>query len=243
MKNSKVLLIVSIIFLSLNQISISQPKSILSFYGGFSAPLPQLSGQLGSSQVVAYQENYGMQTGLNVGLEFKYAFGKKGNFRGVMGYMGNFFINWTEVFTLGLVDVDRPTIEIGTWNIGGEYAFSPKEKLNPFVGAGLTINFIGGQSIESATRYGFQLGFGADIAVSNYVGFQGGIKYNLANLIGKDSDTSKFTTRREIPLNDGEYYYRGQHIGAKNISFLQMYLGIEFYLGGSGRGGKTKVIK
>ena len=67
MKNSKVLLIVSIIFLSLNQISISQPKSILFFYGGFSAPLPQLSGQLGSSQVVAYQENYGMQTGLNVG--------------------------------------------------------------------------------------------------------------------------------------------------------------------------------
>ena len=241
MKYSKVLLVVIILF-SFNQIIISQPKSIISFYGGFSAPLPQLSGQLGTSQVVAYQENYGMQTGLNLGGEFKYAFGKNGNFRGVMGYMGNLFINWTEAFTLGLVDVDRPTIEIGTWNIGGEYAFSPKEKLNLFVDAGFTVNFIGGQRIESATRYGFQLGFGADVAVSNYVGIQGGIKYNLANLIGKDSDTTKFTTRREIPLNDAEYYYRGQHIGAKNISFLQMYLGVEFFLGGSGRGKKT-VIK
>ena len=241
MKNSKVLLVVITLF-SFNQLIISQPKSILGFYGGFSAPLPQLSGQLGTSQVAAYQENYGMQTGLNVGLEFKYAFGKNGNFRGVMGYMGNFFINWTEAFTLGLVDVDRPTIEIGTWNIGGEYAFSPKEKLSPFVGAGLTINFIGGQKIESATRYGFQIGFGADVAVSNYVGFHGGIRYNLANLIGKDADTTKFTTSREIPLNDGEYYYRGQHIGAKSISFLQMYLGIEFFIGGSGRGKKT-VIK
>lgn len=242
MKNSKVLFIAFVTILTFNNFVYSQPRYILSFYGGFTAPLPQLSGQFGGSQKVAYEDNYGMQTGINLGGEFKYAFDKNGNIRGVMGFMGNFFINWSEVLTLGLIDVDRPTIAIGTWSIGGEYAFSPKEKLNPFVGAGFTINFISGQNIASETRYGFQIGFGADFAVSNYVGFEGGIKYNLANLIGKDSDTTKFETSLELPLNDGEYYYRGQHVGAKNISFLQLYLGIEFFIGGSGRGKKT-VIK
>lgn len=81
MKNSKVFLIVFAVMLSLNNFTYPKPKFILSFYGGFSAPLPQFSGQLGTSQVVAYQDNFYLQTSLNSGGEFKYAFGKNGNTR------------------------------------------------------------------------------------------------------------------------------------------------------------------
>jgi hypothetical protein len=184
-----------------------------------------------------------MQTGLSLGGEMKYAFDKKGHIRGVAGLTGNFFINWTEIATLGFVDTYRPTMGVVTLNLGGEYAFNTKEKIIPFLGAGFTFNFISGEHMISSTRYGFQLGFGADFVLGRRVGLVGGIKYNFANLIGKDSDTTKFSTNaRELPLNDGEYVYQGQSIGAKNITFLQFYLGIEFIFGGKAAK-ETEIIK
>jgi hypothetical protein len=243
MKNSKVLSIAFILFLSICNFSFSQNRFFIQLYGGFSIPFAQLAGDIGSKSSSVFEGNYGMQIGINGGLQLKYAIDEKERFRAVAGIDGNAFLNLTGALTLGLVEAYRPTIGITTYHLGGEYAFSPEKKLTTLLGAAFTINKIDGKHIETATRYGFQLCFSADYALTKHFGITGGLKCNFANLFGKKSNTTKFGGKYpEYPLNDGDYVYQGQKISSKNIFYFQMYLGIEFIIGGSGRG-KTKVVK
>jgi len=126
-------------------------------------------------------------------------------------------------------------------SLGAEWAFMPKGKANPFIGVDFTGNFFSGESkfdpgdtgiyaltstLKSESRFGVAIGGGVDIAFSKNIGAVIGVKYNLANLIGKKYD-SLTTSSTEVPLNDKEF----GTTAAKNISFIDLYAGVSFYLG------------
>jgi len=246
MKHKFTIILITALLFSFPSQTFSQPKFVLHLTGGLSIPLPQLQGDIDVSSVVApsTEKDYFMKLGFNVGADAKYAFDKKGNFRGVFGIGYNMFMNPGDLVGIGTSIKFRPTIGILTLSLGPEYAFLPKGKFNPFVGVDFTANFINGTfdyepqlspifnniTIESAARFGLQFGIGADIAIGKSIGVVVGVKYNLANLIGKDSDTSKLsgTTRA---LNDAEYTYGSKIISAKNISYVQIYSGVSFFFG------------
>ncbi len=225
----------------------SQPKVILHLYGGLSVPLPQLQGDVPPAPIaITFEKDYGMKLGINFGADGKYAFDKKGNIRGVLSFGYNMFINPGDYVSVAGTSSYRPTIGILTISLGGEYAFLPKERWNPFIGVDFTANFFNGSfkydpqiagipdiTLESATRFGIQVGAGADVTISKSIGIVAGFKYHLANLIGKDSDTSTFSVflPTERPLNDAEYTYGGKTYDAKNISYFQIYAGISFFFG------------
>jgi opacity protein-like surface antigen len=83
--------------------------------------------------------------------------------------------------------------------------------------------------MKSASRFGIALGGGLDFAFSKNVGAVIGVKYNIANLIGKDSATS--TTTGEYTLIDKEFTVGNITIPSKNISYIQLYAGVSFFLG------------
>jgi len=240
--------ILVLLFSSLS--ALSQPKFIVHVGGGLSVPLPDLKGDITSATTVIIpktDENYLMRLGVNFGADAKYAFDKKGNFRGVFGIGYNLMMNPGDIIG-GLTTVKfRPTIGILTLSLGPEYAFLPKGKVNPFVGADFTANFISGSyeyepetapfnnfTFESAARFGIQFGLGADITLGKNIGLVIGFKYNLANLIGKDSDSSKAAGDTRA-LNDKEYTYTGTTgtvtVKDKNISYVQFYTGLAFFFG------------
>jgi opacity protein-like surface antigen len=245
MKLIKVTFIAFLVLLFSSINTFSQPKFIAHVTGGLSVPLPDLQGNIDLNTLVAptTEKNFLMKLGIHFGADAKYAFDKKGNFRGVFGIGYNMFINPADLLGIGTTIKFRPTIGILTLSLGPEYAFLPKGKFNPFVGVDFTANFINGSyeydpetapfnnfTIESAARFGVQFGLGADIALGKNIGLVVGFKYNLANLIGKDSDTSKLTGTTRA-LNDKEYTSGGTTISAKNISYVQIYSGLAFFFG------------
>lgn len=74
-----------------------------------------------------------MRVGFNIGADGKYAFDKNGNFRGVLGFAYNSIINPVE-YSSGLGSYKyKPTINILTLSLGGEYAITPKKKSAGFL--------------------------------------------------------------------------------------------------------------
>ncbi len=247
MKSFKLLFTVLIALLSFFNYSYSQPKLIIHAYGGLSLPLPDLKGVVPPAPVAnTLLTDYGMRIGVNFGVDGKYAFDKNGNIRAVVGLGYNLFMNPAEYASITGSYKYKPMIGILTASLGAEYAFLPKGKTNPFVGVDFTANFFNGSfeydpqftgipnvTLKPATRFGIQFNAGVDIQLGKSIGIVVGGKYNLANLIGKDSDTSKFSAASiptERPLNDKEYTYGGLTYSSKNISYLQYYVGISFYL-------------
>jgi hypothetical protein len=228
----------------------SQPKFIAHVGGGLSIPLAELKGDVDVNTVVAPKtdENYLIRLGVNFGADAKYAFDKKGNIRGVFGIGYNLMMNPVDIIGLGTIKY-RPVIGILTLSLGPEYAFLPKGKVNPFVGVDFTANFINGSyeyepqmspiftnvTIESASRFGIQFGVGTDFVLGKNIGIVVGVKYNLVNLIGKESDSSKAKGNTRA-LNDKEYTYTSTtgtvvKVNDKNISYVQMYAGLAFFFG------------
>lgn len=237
------LFLISVFFL-VCQTSFSQPKLIIHVYGGGILPLPDLKGDLPASPVAtSFETSYGMRVGFNIGADGKYAFDKNGNFRGVLGFAYNSIINPVE-YSSGLGSYKyKPTINILTLSLGGEYAITPKKKVSGFFGVDLTANFFSGSfnydppllilpnvSLKSATRFGFDIGIGSDFSLSKSVGLVVGVKYSLANLIGKSSDTTVSLNATDRSLNDASYTMNGVAVNSKNISFIQVYAGVSFFL-------------
>jgi hypothetical protein len=125
----------------------------------------------------------------------------------------------------------------------------PAGETNPFVGLDLNGNFFSGEreeivtdtaisdhdeegtfvkKLHSASRFGLSLGAGVDVAFSKSVGLIIGVKYNLANLIGKSYDS--LAAVGEYNLNDKEHTNGTETVSARNISFIQLYAGVSFYL-------------
>jgi len=235
MKTMKLLFAVLIVLITFSSSLQPQPRLIFNAYGGFLIPTGDLGLEPANipDSVYYLETNYGMTFGINLFTgEMKYAFDKKGHVRGVLGFSINGFMNPGELLTLGLGNVVRETMGIISLNMGGEYSFIPEEKISPFVGASFTTNFISGSNFDSETRFGMQFNIGAQLTISNHFGLVGGFKYDIANLIGKETNVNKFSSSwRELPLSDEEYTYHGNTLDAKTISFIQFYFGFSFLSG------------
>jgi hypothetical protein len=208
---------------------------VISLHGGFSLPTHAFGTEAKFVPDTSFylEKNYGLKFGFHwFAGELKYAFDRGRHVRGVFGLSYSSFLNPQGILTLGFSHPLRESMNIFSFSLGGEYAIQPKERINPFVGTSFTANFISGEDFDAETRYGLQLDFGVDARFSNSVGGIGGIRFDIVNLFGKETDTSKFYLKYgSVPLSDGEYTYHGNSIKAKTISYLQFYIGLVFYLG------------
>lgn len=235
MKKLVALFVVLAAFLSFNtNDTFSQPQIKVHVTGGYNLPLPDLKGDpLDSADRV---NTFGMKSGFNVGADVKYYLGKKRNVGLTLSGAYNSFSSG-EFTTTGATNIGK--MNIITIGLGAEYAFMPKGKTNPFLGLELTGNFFSGNfkttptggteteaTLKSASRFGLAIGGGLDFTFNKSIGAVVGVKYNLANLIGKDSATS--TTTNEYALVDKEFTVGTTTISAKNISFIQIYAGVTF---------------
>ncbi|MGH2574556.1 MAG: outer membrane beta-barrel protein [Ignavibacteria bacterium] len=254
MKKLSAFFVILALLFAVNSNSFSQPKFTINLIGGYSLPLPDLKGDfpgtfagfIDTNASADVNSTYLIKNGFNFGLVGKYAIGKKGNFRITGG--GNYHIfNQKEDYsdTLAGSFTLENKINILDVFLGVEWAFMPKRSkgkiVNPFLGLDLTGNFTSGKvettgdttitnDRKSESRFGLAVGGGIDLAFSKSIGAVIGLKYNLANLINKEFD-SVTTVGAEIPLNDKEHTRGGTTIDAKNISFIQFYAGVSFYLG------------
>jgi hypothetical protein len=236
MKTFKLIVITTIVLVvSINHMQ-AQPRLTLNAYGGFIIPLPDLGVNPQSIPDSTYylEKNYGMKFGFNLFTgEIEYAFDKKGHVKGVLGISFSGFLNPEGIIFLGLFGRPvRESMGIISLYLGPKYAFLPEESLSPFIGGNFTINFISGDDFDTETRYGMQFNTGAHVAITRSFGFVGGFKYDISNLIGKETNVAKFTgTASKLPLNDEEYTFHGKNVEAKSISFIQFYLGFSLFFG------------
>ncbi len=222
----------------------AQPKFVIDVTGGYSLPLLQLKGTIDSANSQS-GESYFMKTGFNVSMTGKYAIDKKRKIRITFGGVYNKFTGQQTYSHTNTIDF-HTNLTLISANLGAEYSFTPKEKTAPFIGLEFTGNFLNGKTeemvtasstvdhetigttitnLKSASRFGFAVGGGVDVAFNKSIGALFGFKYNFANIIGKQYSAT--SAAGEYNLNDKE----SGSLKAKNIMFFQIYLGVSFYLG------------
>jgi hypothetical protein len=225
----------------------SQPKATVQMIIGYSLPMPDLKGNFGETRNTFTgngnpdSNTYFMKSGLNYGLQIKLPLGRKSNINFTGGIVFNVFKNSTDYSD----SIDNVNINLKqsilSINLGGEYTFSTKKStVNPYIGVGLSLNFITGKyteeyinstntlNLNSAFRVGLLADAGVDLVLHNNVGILIGAKYGIANLIGKSYEED---TQTRYNLNDAEYTNSSGTYKAKSISFLQLYSGVSFYFG------------
>ena len=246
-----------LIFLSalllLNVILFSQTKFTAQLYGGYSLPVADLKGKFPDSLTyINFRTAKTLLTsyGINFGIKGKIAVDSSGSQYITAGAEYNTFSG----------SVDYPSqsyknkVNIFTFNAGIEYDINPKNKIVPYIGLELGVNFFSGKAEgsgdsivvlnrKSESRFGVIAGAGVDIKMWNSGGIVFGVKYSLSNLIGKKSETTTTTTGSvltddepvtsttgsDIPLNDETV----SNNTGKSINYVQIYLGISYYFGKS----------
>lgn len=209
-------LVLFIIFLSVSYAvnTYSQPQIVISATGGYNLPLPDLKGNFPDSisGTTADSNTYLIKQGFNFGLTGKYALGKKRNVRVNLGFAYNMF-NQSKDYDGGYSLKNK--MNIINIAAGVEYAFQPRQKVNPYVGLDLGAYLYSGDieltgpisskgTLKSATRFGGAIGGGIEFMFSKQIGANIGVKYHMANLIGKAYDTTGLGPN-EYPLNDKEH--------------------------------------
>jgi outer membrane protein W len=262
MKRLNYLLIIIAVIFSINSISYSQPKISLHLTGGYGVPLGDFKVDVPTSTTVRLDADdfpYYTKQLINFGADGKLAIGKKGNFRVVLGFGYNMFSNNTNgtfrvdtttegTFVLGQTTF-KPKVNVISINLGGEWGFMPKGKVNPFIGASIAGNFFGGKfefgksvftkgawrtelKMKSETRIGFIFDAGVDIMLSKQVGMIAGIKYHMINPLGKGADNEAEVAADEVDLGDKEHVRDdGTTSPNKSLSSFNGYLGVSFYFG------------
>lgn len=251
------LVILSAIF-SFNTQSFSQPKVTVNVTGGYGAPLGDFKVDVPTTERVdADFFPYYTKSMWNVGANGKLAIGQQGNFRAVFGVGYNAFTNSTNAIfradsTGTLVTTTfKPYVSVVSIDLGGEWAFLPKGKVNPYVGLDMALNFFGGdftfgQSVyvrgeqrtgpmdmKSETRIGLIFDGGVDFVVSKQFGINAGLNYNILNLLGKGADDEEEIGENEIDLGDKEHTLDdGTTVSpSKTLTSINGYLGVSFYFG------------
>ena len=220
----------------------AQPQLVIHVTGNYNLPLPDLKGDLLDSADLV--NTLGMKMGYGFGADGKYYLGKKRNV-GITLSLGYQMFSNSEDTSQFLGSNIKNKLNAFNFGLGVEYAFMPKGKVNPFIGVEFTGHMFSGNreqtiagvtytaDLESASRFGAAAGFGIDFKLNKSIAIVVGGKYHLANLIGKDFDTTSAGVNK-YRLNDKEYTYTigttSYTIAAKNISYLQAYLGVSFYL-------------
>ncbi len=240
----------------LNSQSYSQPKLTIDVTGGYGAPLGDFTVDVPTdTRVDADLFPYYTKQFWNVGADGKIAFGTQGNWRAVFGLLYNSFTNSTNAIfradsTGTLVTTSfEPKVNVLSIILGGEYAFLPKGKVNPYVGLNLPINFFSGDftfgqpvyvkgeirtapmDMKSETRIGLTFDAGVNFVVSKQFGINAGMNYSILNLIGKGSDDEEEIGPNEIDLGDAEHTEDGMNFPSKTLTSINGYLGVSFYFG------------
>lgn len=242
----KIKLFLSLLLLFLTASVYSQPNTTLHFIGGYSIPMGDMKGEFGSTQATftanADSNTYFMQNGFNFALGIKYSPYKSRNLKIIGGISYNGFSQskeYTEVADPVKVSL---AMRVFTFSVGLEYSrITRTSRINPFVNAEFTANFFSGDynetyqiadavtyTLKPASRFGFQFGGGVDFVLGHRLGLMLGAKYNMANLIGKESTGD---VAKEYGLNDKEGIVNNVKYYTRNINFLQIYAGITLYLG------------
>lgn len=236
----------TVIFLISGTIS-SQPRTSIHFTGGYSIPLGDMKGKFDDNRAIytnnADSNTYFLQNGFNFGLNFKHSpFRKALGFKILGGLNYNYFSQNKDYSADTSPVIIKYNLRVFTLSIGAEYAYmTKKSKVNPFIGAEFTANFFSGAYSETyntgdpvvhtfnpTSRYGVQFSGGIDFVLGQRVGVIAGVKYNLANLIGRESVGD---TQNTYNLNDADAVIKGVKYHNRNISYLQIYLGFSIYLG------------
>lgn len=256
-----ILLVVITVFLALLQAYNvnAQPKLTLQAFGGYGVPIGDFKVEVPTTERAdADFFPYYTKQLINFGADGKLAIGKKGNFRAVFGLAYNMFSNNTDAMFYAdsskstLVTTNfKPKVNIFSVYLGGEWAFLPKGKVNPFVGVDIVGNFFGGSfafgqpvfvkgamrtepmDMKAETRIGFLFDAGVDFMLSKNVGAVVGVKYHLINAIGKGADNESEVGPNEIDLGDKEHTLDdGVTVSPnKTLSSINGYVGVSFYFG------------
>jgi hypothetical protein len=253
----KPLLLVSALFLLFFSASgsFSQTKFNLSVYGGYSLPVADLKGDfpdsLGSGISFARSSTLLVSSGFNLGATGKYSVDTTGKARVTVSLGYNTFS--------GSQDYSRPSgtltyknkVNIFSISAGIEYYLFPKKKISPYGGLDLAANFFSGNvsssgdssrtlTRKSETRFGVIATGGVVIMIGKNTGVTLGVKYALANLIGKkseltttiinpniDEEEEGSASLYELPLNDEE----NVNNRGKSLNYLQFFAGVSFNFG------------
>ena len=79
-------------------------------------------------------------------------------------------------------------------------------------------------------RFGVNFGGGIQWHIGHTAGLVLGVKYDLANLIGK-KDATESKSGSDYTLLDAAYTdVTGKSEPARNIQYIQLYAGVSFYL-------------
>ncbi len=238
----------------------AQPKITLNLTGGYGVPLGDFKVDVPTSTTSRLDADdfpYYTKQLINFGADGKLAFGKKGNARVVFGLTYNMFSNnTTGTFrvdtsnggTLGQTDF-KPKVNVLSINLGGEWAFSPTKKVNPFIGASIAANFFSGKfefgktiytkgayrtelKMKSETRIGFIFDAGVDFHVAPTIGIIAGVKYHMINPLGKGADDESEVAADEVDLGDKEHTRDDGTLSPnKNLGSFNGYIGVSFYFG------------
>lgn len=226
-------MVLAVLFMCSN--SFAQPRLVVHVTGGYSLPLPDLAGTW-PDDLTKNPQPLMMKSGYNIGADGKFYVDKKLRSIGItlsLAYM-SFSTGDLADTTTGSSLTYNNKLNSFTVGIGAEYKFLTKKKAQPFVGVEFTGNFLSGKftpstgteyTLKSTSRFGLTFGAGVDININKNVGIVAGGKYALLNLIGK-KDTSETASGTEIPLWDKAY----GSVNARNLSYLQFYAGVSFYL-------------
>lgn len=237
---------------------IAQPKFIINAFGGYGIPLGDFKTDVPTTERAdADWFPYYTKQLINFGVDGKLAIGKAGNFRAVFGLTYNMFSN--NVDALLRTDTSnggvnstvnfKPKVNIISVFLGGEWAFMPKGKINPYVGAAIVGNFFGGSftfgqnvfvkgvlrtgpmDMKAETRIGFLFDAGVDFKINKNFGVNAGVKYHLINPLGKGADDPSEIGPNEIDLGDMAHKEDNTTFAARSISSFNGYIGVSFYFG------------
>lgn len=160
---------------------------------------------------------------------------------------------WPDTATINPVaGKSKLYFHIFTAALGFEYAFigkNSKSKWTPYINADFALNVLFGTykqtpnsvpagftsgeipfTYKSATRFGISAGIGVDGRLTKSVGINIGVKYRIANLIGKESKSTGEINKWE--LNDkAATNLTSQLSKNRNIGYINFYLGAAFYIG------------
>jgi opacity protein-like surface antigen len=139
--------------------------------------------------------------------------------------------------------------------VGFEYALTTadrkKRSIIPFVGLEFLLDIVTGIyrqtpdvakgnpefnnlpvpfTIKSDVRMGLGAGIGADWRFTNIFGITFGLKYKIANLIGKKSDYLQEENKMNL-LDEGVQDLNVNLTQDRNIAYMEFYLGASFFIG------------
>lgn len=242
------------------QISGSQTKFHFYVYGGLSVPVGDFNQVVPLVDTVREDWPYQTKIAYNLGAMGMFPLDKKEKWNLTFGLTYTAFRNNIAVVvpgssTGGGLDNEvspggnvnfNPKIDLFTLSLGAGYDFSPKNDLHPMLSLEATGNFFSGSfnfdatssaytsaNLKSSFRLGLQFGGALEYKINPNYGLYGGIKYNLANLIGRTADNS--TQTASIALGDKEHSENGVTRSSKTISYFQISVGLALYLNGNSK--------